>query len=69
MPNAHYIARSHGGLGIEENIVTLCMKCHNNYDNGKNLQLKQAIKHKIEAPLATKYENWYNLSLTYKKGL
>ena len=24
MPNAHYIPRSKGGLGIEQNIVTLC---------------------------------------------
>ena len=23
-----------GGLGIEQNVVTLCMKCHNDYDNG-----------------------------------
>lgn len=69
MPNAHYIARSHGGLGIEENVVTLCMKCHHNYDNGKDLRLKQTIKHKIEAHLASKYANWYNLSLKYKKGL
>lgn len=27
-PVAHYIARSHGGLGIEENIVAACWKCH-----------------------------------------
>ena len=27
-PNAHYIPRSNGGLGIEENIVTLCKMCH-----------------------------------------
>lgn len=33
-PNAHYIRRSHGGLGIEQNIVTLCQKCHDSYDNG-----------------------------------
>lgn len=34
LPNAHYIRRSQGGLGIEENIVTLCPKCHHDYDNG-----------------------------------
>ena len=34
LPNAHYIRRSQGGLGIEENIVTLCMKCHHDFDNG-----------------------------------
>lgn len=34
LPNAHYIRRSQGGLGIEQNIVTLCQKCHSDYDNG-----------------------------------
>lgn len=34
LPNAHYIRRSHGGLGIEENIVTLCPQCHHDFDNG-----------------------------------
>lgn len=33
MPNAHYISRAHGGLGIEQNIVTLCQNCHHAYDN------------------------------------
>ena len=30
---AHYIARAHGGLGIEENIVTLCDDCHRSMDS------------------------------------
>jgi len=30
-----YINRSHGGLGIPENLCVLCMDCHHNYDNGK----------------------------------
>ena len=30
---AHYIARAHGGLGIEENIITLCDDCHRIYDH------------------------------------
>lgn len=33
MPNAHYISRAHSGLGVEQNIVTLCMDCHHAYDN------------------------------------
>lgn len=33
-PNAHYIPRSQGGLGIPQNIVTLCARCHHDYDNG-----------------------------------
>lgn len=31
-PEAHYIPRSQGGLGIEENIVTLCRRCHHRLD-------------------------------------
>jgi len=31
-PEAHYIPRSQGGLGIEENIVTLCRDCHRRLD-------------------------------------
>ena len=45
MPNAHYIRRSQGGLGIEQNIVTLCRKCHNDFDNGsKRIEYGKIIK-------------------------
>lgn len=33
LPEAHYIPRSKGGLGIEQNIVTLCRPCHDRLDN------------------------------------
>lgn len=69
MPNAHYIARSHGGLGIEQNVVTLCLNCHHNFDNGKDKDLKEAIRAKIKAHLGSKYDNWDNYTLTYKKRL
>jgi len=32
-PEAHYVPRSAGGLGVEENIVTLCRSCHDAYDH------------------------------------
>ena len=67
MPNAHYLSRAHGGLGIEENIVTLCMKCHHNLDNGKDKDLRDAIKRKIEAHLKRFYPDWNIDSLKYKK--
>ena len=71
MPNAHYISRQKGGLGIEENIVTLCTelthnKCHRKYDFGtKEERLK--IKEKIKKYLQSKYENWNEEDLIYKK--
>lgn len=34
--NAHVVSRAHGGLGIVQNIVTACPKCHHELDNGKN---------------------------------
>jgi len=67
MPNAHFLSRAHGGLGIEENIVTLCLKCHNNYDNGKSKELSEHIKNKIESYLKRHYSNWSIDLITYKK--
>ena len=34
--NAHYIPRSQGGRGIEENTLTLCWGCHILYDQTDN---------------------------------
>ena len=71
MPNAHYIPRSKGGLGIEENIVTLCTeltpnKCHRKYDFGTKEQQKK-IHASIKNYLQSKYENWDEDKLVYKK--
>lgn len=32
LPEAHFIAKSRHGLGIPENIITLCRACHDQYD-------------------------------------
>lgn len=52
IPNAHYIRRSQGGLGIEENIVTLCPKCHHDFDNGFK-------REQIGAWISEYLEKWY----------
>lgn len=72
MPNAHYISRSQGGLGIEENIVTLCTEltvnqCHRRYDFGTKVDRTQ-IGMKIEEYLKSKYPDWDKSKLIYKKG-
>ena len=63
-PNAHYIARSHMGLGIEQNIVCLCLGCHCDYDNGsKREEYGAAIRRYLKA----KYRGWDESKLVYRK--
>lgn len=66
MPNAHYISRAHGGLGIEQNIVTLCQNCHHNYDNTAD---RPIYREYIKSYLKGKYDEWDETKLTYKKGV
>ncbi|MGN0533004.1 MAG: HNH endonuclease [Eubacterium sp.] len=67
MPNAHYIARSHGGLGIPQNIVTLCLECHHQYDNGKlHIEYKNIIQSHLRAIYG---DEWNEENLIYKKGV
>ena len=47
LPEAHVVPRSHGGLGCEENIVTVCRTCHDKLDNSVERQqmLQEAAEH------------------------
>lgn len=61
----HFIKRSQGGLGIPENIVTLCPECHFEDDFGQDTKL---YEQKIENYLKAYYgENWNKEKLIYKK--
>ena len=71
MPNAHYISRRKGGLGIEQNIVTLCTeltpnKCHRRFDFGTKEE-RIMIGCIIKDYLQSKYDNWNEEDLIYKK--
>lgn len=65
MANAHVIPRSSGGLGIEQNIVTLCVKHHMMMDqtSHRKILLEIANKH-----LQSHYSNIESVDLTFKKG-
>jgi 5-methylcytosine-specific restriction endonuclease McrA len=65
-PNAHFIARSHGGMGIEQNIVTLCHACHNEFDNGTG-KYRTSLEQAIEDYLKLKYPNWDRSKLIFDK--
>ncbi len=63
--NAHFIPRSQGGLGIEQNIFTACEDCHREQDNGKNTEF---YNKKAERHLRRIYgANWDKSKLVYKK--
>ena len=65
--NAHYIKRSQGGLGIPENIVTLCLYCHQEEDFGSNTKF---YENKIETYLKSIYGTmWNKEKLIFKKGV
>ena len=61
----HYIRRSQGGLGIEENVVTLCPECHHDFDNGdKRKEYGEIIKNYLQGEYGS---NWSEEKLIYKK--
>jgi len=63
-PNAHYIPRSAGGLGIVQNTVSLCERCHREYDQSTE---RPMYRNRIRQYLMRKHSNWNEESLIYKK--
>lgn len=63
-PNAHFISRAQGGLGIPENIVSLCQKCHDEYDHGDQ---RGTIGGIIMAYLESHYPGFRNEDRIYDK--
>lgn len=71
MPNAHFIPRSKGGLGIEQNIFTACTRltendCHYKFDNGTQEE-REKLREKVQEYFISIYPNWDEHDLYYKK--
>lgn len=64
MPVSHIVRRSQGGLGIVENIVTMCQSCHMRYDQSTDREMLDAC---IEAYMRDIYPDWDRSKLIYKK--
>jgi hypothetical protein len=62
--NAHFVSRGQGGLGIEENILTLCWECHLKFDQSTSRQKMKAV---FSEYLKTKYSDWNEDKLIYRK--
>lgn len=64
LPVAHYLSRAQSGLGVEENIVTLCADCHREYDQGYH---RQEIREELREYLKKQYPDWDESKLIYNK--
>ena len=62
--HCHYIPRSQGGLGIEQNVVTLCPDCHRDFDNGYH---HNEIKVILADYLRSQYPGWDERELVFDK--
>ena len=63
--NAHFIARSQGGLGIPENGLTLCPECHRRYDQTAD---RAEMRVFFREYLRMNYYDWNENDLIYRKG-
>ena len=64
LPNAHIVRRSQGGMGVVENIVTLCPNCHRELDEGKNHEMLMSV---VVEYIKGFYPDWTPESVTYRK--
>lgn len=64
--SAHFVARAQGGLGIEQNILTLCSDCHHRYDQTAE---RHQIREILRDYLKEIYPEWEESTLIYKKGM
>jgi 5-methylcytosine-specific restriction endonuclease McrA len=63
--NAHYISRAQGGLGIEENVLTLCPDCHRRYDQTTK---REEMREYFKCLFLSTYDDWDETKLVYQKG-
>ncbi len=61
--NAHYISRAQGGMGIEENILTLCPGCHKKYDGRERNKFRPILARHLK----DHYPGWDESKLIYQK--
>lgn len=65
-PNAHFISRAKGGLGIEKNIFTATIEAHRRFDSGGREE-REAMREQVKEYLQSKYEDWDESKLVYRK--
>lgn len=75
MPCCHVVRRSQGGMGVVENIVSLCPQCHYAFDEGLYMrrlkplgfERQQDVRDYIIDYIKGFYPDWTPDSVTYHK--
>lgn len=62
--NSHFVKRSHSGLGLEQNIMTNCDRCHKLFEESI---YREQMKKYARKYLKSKYDDWNENDLVYKK--
>lgn len=62
--NAHFISRAQGGLGVEQNGLTLCPDCHRAYDQ---TTAREEMRGYFRDYLRDQYANWDESKLYYRR--
>lgn len=62
--NAHFVPRGQGGLGIEQNTLTLDWDCHLKFDQSVD---RAKMREFFKDYLKSKYPDWDEKKLIYKK--
>lgn len=65
LPEAHIFPRSHGGLGIPENIVTVCRSCHDKMDNSS---ARTGMLAYAKEYIRQMYGEWNEEKVAYRKS-
>ena len=74
-PHCHIVRRSQGGMGVEQNIVTLCNPCHYALDEGAfmdrlrplGLDTQKKVREYVIDYIKGFYPDWTPESVTYHK--
>jgi len=64
LPEAHVVPRSQGGLGIAENVVTLCRDCHRAFDQSAD---REDMRTFIIEYLRRYYPKWNENDMKYRR--
>lgn len=66
-PSCHYIRRSQGGLGIEQNIVTLCQTHHRLLDSPNTPIERSLYRRMVKDHLDRHYPDFQDEKRVYRK--